>query len=113
MSGVWRPLWLYGMIMLPTCSSVTLELDFLNYLMLQHPSDSGTRFRGSRDSHFNYENIMSQYLTTDKQNDVLDCDFQFDACGWEWFSKRYSPTESLPDIPGPSTSVRSVIENRF
>jgi len=50
--------------------------------MLQHPSDSGTQFRGSRDSHFNYENIMSQYLTTDKQNDVLNCDFRFDACGW-------------------------------
>ena len=87
MSGVWRPLWLYGMIMLPNCASVTLELDVLNYLMLQHPSDSGTRFLGSRDDHFNYENIMSQYLATEKQIDVLDCDFQFNACGWEWFSK--------------------------
>ena len=67
--------------------------------MLQHPSDSGTQFRGSRDSHFNYENIMSQYLTTDKQNDVLDCDFRFDACGWEWFSKRYSPTGEFARHP--------------
>ena len=86
-TGGWRPLWLYGMLMLPYCDSVTLELDFLNYLMLHHPSDSGTRFRGSRDDYFNYENSMSQYLATEKQIDVLDCDFQFNACGWGWFSK--------------------------
>ena len=53
-------------------------MDFLNYFML---SDSGPHFLTSRD--YDYENIIGQYLTTQK----LDCSFGFNACGWEWFSK--------------------------
>jgi len=50
-------------------------MDFLNYFMM---SDSGPHFVGSRDDDFNFENIISQYLATEK----LDCNFDFNACGW-------------------------------